>query len=122
MKTILVESKTKMEHKAVIKLQLVFYCYVNKLDVPDVLLDCVMLHIQNNYSDLSTLCKGVCEHGLFKSEQSARNAIVKLQKKGIFITEGKNKKKISVSPKINIVSKGNILLNYNILGIEPDKE
>jgi len=122
MKTVLVESKTRMEYKAVIKLQLVFYCYVNKIDVPDVLLECVLLHILNNYSDLSTLCKGVCEHGLFKSEQSARNAIVKLQKKNILITEGKNKKKITINPSINIISKGNILLNYNILGVEPDKE
>ena len=58
------------------------------------------------------------ELGIFKSPQSARNAIAKASKKDLITKIGKNKKKILLNPAINVQTKGSVLLDYKILGLE----
>jgi len=58
------------------------------------------------------------ELGIFKSPQSARNAITKASKKNLVIKDGNNKKKISINQDLNVQTTGPVLLDYKILGIE----
>lgn len=53
--------------------------------------------------------------------QNIRNKVISLQKRGIIVKTNKGKNKIMINPSYNIQSKGNVLLDYNILAIEPNK-
>ena len=53
---------------------------------------------------------------IFKSPQSARNAITKAEKKGLLSKSGNNKKTITINSNINIQTSGLVLLDYKILG------
>ena len=59
--------------------------------------------------------------GIFKSSQSARNAITKAEKKNLLLKKGHNKKTISLNPDINVQPNGLVLLDYKILGREPEE-
>jgi hypothetical protein len=50
--------------------------------------------------------------------QTVRNRLGALEKKGLVTKEGKGKKMIQLSSSIPMVSKGNVLLEYNFLYIE----
>ena len=71
-----------------------------------------------DYNELHVLCKRACELNIFKTPQSVRNSLNKLEKKGILIKKGKNKKKLTINPDIGLVTSGNVLLNYNFLAVE----
>jgi hypothetical protein len=53
--------------------------------------------------------------------QNVRNRIVKLEKRNIVSKSSTGRKTIVINPEIEIYSKGNILLDYNYLGIESIK-
>jgi hypothetical protein len=53
--------------------------------------------------------------------QNIRNRISKLEKRHIVTKSAINKKLIQITPAIDIHRKGNILLDYNILSLEPNK-
>jgi len=53
--------------------------------------------------------------------QNIRNRISKLEKRGIVVKSKENKKLIQITPTIDIHRKGNILLDYNFLSLEPGK-
>jgi hypothetical protein len=55
---------------------------------------------------------------IFKTPQSVRNSLNKMEKKGILVKSGKGKKKLVINPDIGLIKEGNILLNYNLLCIE----
>lgn len=50
--------------------------------------------------------------------QNVRNRIVKLEKRNIIIKTSSGKKVIEINPAFNIISKGNVLLDYNYLSVE----
>ena len=50
--------------------------------------------------------------------QNIRNRIVKLEKRNFIEKTKEGKKQIQINPIFNIISKGNILLDYNYLAIE----
>jgi hypothetical protein len=53
--------------------------------------------------------------------QNIRNRIVKLEKRNIISKSNTGRKTISLSSDINILSNGNILLDYNYLSVESIK-
>lgn len=50
--------------------------------------------------------------------QNVRNRIVKLEKRNIVVKTNAGRKVIEINPSYNIVSNGNILLDYNYLSVE----
>lgn len=53
--------------------------------------------------------------------QNVRNRIVKLEKRNLVQKTNEGRKQIQINPEYNIVSSGNILLDYNYLAVESDK-
>lgn len=51
--------------------------------------------------------------------QNVRNRIVKLQKRNIVVKN--DKKAIALNPDFKVVGKGNVLIDYNFLALEPSK-
>lgn len=113
-----VNKKVKMTQWEVIKFQLLTYCYLKGIQMSDADLECLTCLALHKEIDLPHLCSIVQGMGIFKSTQAARNSIRKVEIKGLVLKQGKNKKKIIINPDVNIVTTGNILLNYNFLGLE----
>tara|TARA_R100000541_G_scaffold370_11_gene3203 strand:+ start:12975 stop:13220 length:246 start_codon:yes stop_codon:yes gene_type:complete len=71
--------------------------------------------------ELTKFCLELVSKNIFKSAQSARNAITKAAKKDLLTKNGNNKKTISINTNINVQNKGLVLLDYKILGNESQK-
>ena len=71
--------------------------------------------------ELTKFCDFAVGKNIFKSSQSARNAITKAEKKNLLVKKGHNKKTISLNPDINVQSSGLVLLDYKILGRESEE-
>tara|TARA_R110000765_G_scaffold1096_2_gene2735 strand:- start:658 stop:1029 length:372 start_codon:yes stop_codon:yes gene_type:complete len=113
-----VEQKAKVTVNTTIEYQIVTYCFFNKIQISNADLKCLAELAKQKKIELTLFCNDVTEKGIFKSPQSARNAVSKASKKNLILKDGKNKKKISINPIINVQTDGNILLDYKILGIE----
>ena len=103
-----VVKKGVMTKWEIVKYQLLTYCFVKKIHISDAEMDClVFLVIEND--NLNVLCKKACELNIFKTPQSVRNSLNKLEKKKLIFKTGKNKKKLFLNKEIELVKNGNIL-------------
>ncbi len=112
-----IEKKIVMTTWEVIKYQIVTYCYISSIQVSEADLNCLTLLALEGEQELTSFCNKVNDKNIFSSSQSARNSIAKCEKKSLIIKEGKNKKKIKINPKIDLLSSGNILLNFKVLSL-----
>lgn len=113
-----VDKKIKIDKWGIVKYQFLTHCYLSNIMVSDSELDCLTHLAIQGEQELTLFCNNVYEKKIFSSPQSVRNCLTKLEKKGMIVKEGKNKKKISVNPVLNIHSKGNILLDFKFLNLE----
>jgi hypothetical protein len=81
-------------------------------------LDCLTELAKLGDHELTSFCKLVATKDIFKSPQSARNAVTKAEKKNLVKKIGNNRKSISISDAMNLQTEGTILLDYKFLGIE----
>ena len=95
-----VDLKLKVNLNNSIKYQILTFCFFERIIISN--------------SDLEFLA----ELKIFKSAQSARNAISKAEKKNLVIKKGSNKKTIVLNKTINVQKDGLVLLDYKILGSE----
>ena len=68
--------------------------------------------------ELTKFCIYLTDKNIFKSNQSARNAVTKAEKKGLIVKNGVNKKTIKLNSDMNVQVDGVVLLDYKILGRE----
>lgn len=111
----LVEKKVTMELTEIVKFQLISHCYINKIELTQSDIDCYVLLGVSGISDLSEFCIVATTKNIFKTSQTVRNSIAKGVDNNIILKNGGQRKKIFLSPALNIQTKGNILLNYNII-------
>jgi len=113
-----VDQKAKVDIDTTIQYQIVTYCFFNNVQISNADLRCLAELAKQGEVELTLFCNDVTDLGIFKSPQSARNAITKASKKNLVIKNGKNKKKIYLNKSMNVQTTGNVLLDYKILGIE----
>ncbi len=113
-----VDQKLKVDISQSVKYQILTYCFFNDIHINDSDLDLLAELSMHDNMQISEFCRLVTKMGIFKSEQSARNAINKAGKKNLLVKEGTNKKLIHVNKAMNIQSKGVVLLDIKILGSE----
>lgn len=116
-----VEEKAKVSIDDTIQYQILTYCFFRDVQISNSDLKCLAELAKAESVELTQFCKDVTDKGIFKSPQSARNAITKAEKKNLVIKNGVNKKKISINPVMNVQTKGFVLLDYKILGSETQK-
>ena len=68
--------------------------------------------------ELTSFCSKVAEKNIFKSPQSARNAITKAEKKNLLIKNGKNRKTIKLNDVLNVQVNGTVLLDFKFVSVE----
>lgn len=114
-----VSKKMKMGIEEVVKFQLLTYCHLNNISVSQADLNCLtFLAIEGANQELTSFCTKAHAMNIFSSVQSVRNCLTKAEKKGLVAKEGKNKKHIYIHPDIDVVTTGNILLDYKFLYVE----
>ena len=118
MKVFKVDKKVKIGKEKVIKYQLLTFCFLNDIQVSNSDLSFLTELARFNNHELTSFCKYISDKKIFKSPQSVRNAVTKAEKKNLIVKNGVNKKNIKVNPKIKVQTKGTILLDYKILGVE----
>jgi hypothetical protein len=115
-------NKVDLKHKVglhtSIKYQIVTYCFFNGITISKSDLEFLAVLARNPNIEISKFCNILTDLTIFKSSQSARNAISKAEKKLLIDKKGNNKKTIKLNKYINVQSKGLVLLDYKILGSE----
>tara|TARA_R110001606_G_scaffold165432_3_gene309897 strand:- start:429 stop:809 length:381 start_codon:yes stop_codon:yes gene_type:complete len=115
-------NKVDLKHKVglhtSIKYQIVTYCFFNGITISKSDLEFLAILARNPNIEISKFCNLLTDLTIFKSSQSARNAISKAEKKLLIDKKGNNKKTIKLNKYINVQSKGLVLLDYKILGSE----
>lgn len=113
-----IDKRVRLDKWDIVKFQLVTHCYLSRILVSDSELDCLTHLAIEGEQELTTFCNVIHDRQVFSSPQSARNCLTKLEKKGMIVKEGKNKKKITINPILNVHSTGNILLDYKFLSVD----
>ncbi len=113
-----IEKKMKMNISDSIKYQIITHCFLNKITISEADLCLLSILASVGEQELNTFCKEVYNKNIFQSTQTVRNAISKAETKNLIVKIGKNKKRITINPNINLHTKGNLLLEYKILAIE----
>ena len=102
--------------------QILTHCFFNKIQISTADLACLALLAELGEHELTDFCKLVCFKNIFKSPQSARNAITKAEKKDLIIKNGKNKKTISLNKDLKIEVDKLVFLDFKILGEDESQE
>jgi len=113
-----VDIKLQTNLDTTIKFQIMTYCFFADILISNSDLKFLMELAKKGKVELTIFCKSLVDKGIFKSPQSARNAITKAEKKQLLAKDGINKKTIIINKDINIQTEGLVLLDYKILGNE----
>ncbi len=116
-----VDKRIKSTIDTTIQYQILTYCFFNDIQISNSDLKCLSELAKNNDIEITKFCELATSKNIFKSCQSARNAITKATRKKLVIKVGKNKKTIKINDDINIQTDGVVLLDYKILGRETQK-
>ena len=119
-----VQKRVKINRWDIVKYQILTHCYLNKIILSNADLECLTLLSFNQPIELSNFCSDASsepEDSIFKSPQSVRNSLNKSEKNKLIIKDPNNKKLILLNPKLNIQTKGTILLDYKFLAYESKK-
>ena len=116
-----VRKKIRMALWDIIRFQITVHCHINKIQLSEQEIDCMSLLAAHGNTELTHFCTEAIKQGISGSTQSIRNALAKIEKKGLIVKTGKSKKRISINPNMNIQIKGNILLDYKVYTIDPSE-
>ena len=113
-----VDKRVKMSTWQIVKYQILTHCYLFDIPASEADLNCLTFLAMEGEQELTHFCNKAHDKKIFSSTQSVRNCLTKAEKKGLIKKEGKNKKKISINPTLNVYAIGNILLDYKFLSVE----
>tara|TARA_R110000796_G_scaffold72717_5_gene164065 strand:+ start:1123 stop:1494 length:372 start_codon:yes stop_codon:yes gene_type:complete len=113
-----VDLKLKIDIDSTIKYQIITFCFFRNIPINNSDLEFLSVLAKHPKMEISKFCILLKELHIFKSTQSARNAISKAAKKNLIVKRGHNKKTIVLNKIINVQKDGLVLLDYKILGSE----
>lgn len=114
----LVEKAIKMDLNEIIKFQIATHCHLNNITISNSDLNCMSLLGLLGEVDLSEFCVIVSNKKIFKTTQTVRNCLARMEKSELIIKDGPSKKRfIKLNPKLNIQVIGNIVLLYKVISI-----
>jgi hypothetical protein len=116
-----VEFKKQVTIKDTIAYQILSHCFFNNIHISNTDLKLLTHLAKQKGVELTKFCIYLTDSNIFKSNQSARNAITKAEKKGLIIKNGVNKKTINLNTDMNVQIEGFVLLDYKILGREAEE-
>ena len=119
----------------IVKFQIHLHCHLNSISISESDLESLTLLALNEEAELTAFCNAACiederdrdhtllyQREIFKTPQSVRNSINKLENMNLIQKKGKSKKKVSLDPSLQIQSKGNIFIEVKFLRKDESKE
>tara|TARA_R110002126_G_scaffold158322_4_gene305739 strand:- start:32911 stop:33324 length:414 start_codon:yes stop_codon:yes gene_type:complete len=119
----------------IVKFQINLHCHLNAVNISDSDLECLTLLAINGETELTSFCNAACnederdkdfvlkkEREIFKTPQSVRNSVTKLERMSLISKKGRSKKKVSVDPKMQVQVSGNIFIEVKYLRKNESKE
>jgi hypothetical protein len=113
-----IDKQGNLTKTSIIKLQLLFHCFLNKIFISEADIDCLTYLGECGEIYLIEFCENVTLQKIFKSTQTVRNSLAKAEKIGLLVKSGKSNKKISLNPNLKIQTSGNILVTYKFLHVD----
>jgi hypothetical protein len=113
-----VDKRVIMGRRDIIKFQLMTHCFAKKIILSNAETECLALLGYTGQQDLSEFCNLVVESEIFKTPQSVRNFVGRAEKQGFLYKSGTSRKRIELNSELNILTEGNILLNYKVVYVE----
>ena len=120
-KASLLEKTVRVDKQQIIKFQISTYCFFNNIQLSNNELDCLTLLAAYGQYELSEFCNISVDENIFKSPQTVRNFFTRTCSLGLTIKEGTTKKTIEIAPKLQVLIKGNIILNYKIIYVTKEQ-
>ena len=116
----LVNKQVQMNLAEIIKFQLITHCYIHLgvLGEAELTEFCNLMakkRIDDKLKTWKPSTDNPKERRPEASPQTIRNVLIKVEKEKLLFKEGKGRKKITLSPELNIQTTGNILLNYKLV-------
>ena len=111
--------KQDMSREQMIRFQILVYCHLQSIELTRDELKCLTHLGVLGISDLNYLCSDLVTTRIYTSSSSARNAVGRLESKGLVHKDGKNKKKVMLSPDMRVQCDGNIYVEIKCLYREP---
>lgn len=112
-----VEKKVRMDFWDCIKFQILTHCYLQKIAVSESDLECLTFLANEGELELTEFCNRVADAKIFSSPQTVRNAVNKAERKNLVVKDGKTKKRIMLNPSLQVITQGNILLDYKFVAL-----
>ena len=116
-----VDKRVKLDKRDVVKYQILTHCFLNNIQVSESDLRCLTELGLSEQEELTSFCNRVAELKVFKTPQSARNAINKAEKKKLLVKQGKGRKTIRLNDSLNIQVNGTVLLDFKFVAVEAEK-
>lgn len=133
-----VNKQVRMDLDDIIKYQIITHCYINRITLSDLDLDCLTSLGKMGESELTDFCSSMAEKRLEDklktwkptrpnerkpdpSPQTIRNVLIKVEKENLIVKAGKGRKRISLNPEMKIQTTDSILLNYKIIHAAPQE-
>lgn len=133
-----VNKQVRMDLDDIIKYQLITHCYINRILLSDLDLDCLTSLGKTGESELTDFCVYMAEKRLQHklkswkptksnermpdaSPQTIRNVLIKVEKENLIVKSGKGRKRISLNPNLKIQTSNSILLNYKIVHVAAEE-
>jgi len=116
-----VDKRVKLDKRDVVKYQILTHCFLNNIQVSESDLRCLTELGLSEQEELTSFCNRVAELKIFKTPQSARNAINKAEKKKLLVKQGKGRKTIRLNDSLNIQVNGTVLLDFKFVAVEAEK-
>jgi hypothetical protein len=112
-----VDKKVKSNRDKVIMYQILTYCFFKDIKVSGTELELLTEVSKHNGIEINDLCEQLSEKCIYRTKQSARNAITKVEKKTLIIKDGDiRKKRVWISEDIEVETHNAILLDMKVLG------
>jgi hypothetical protein len=111
----------KLSRRDIIRLQIMTHCELQGIILSPAELDCLTYLAEEGEVSLIDFCNQISDKEIFKNPQTVRNTLNKAEKHSLVIKSGKGKKTVTIDPKLQVQTKGNIMLNFNFFSLEPQK-
>lgn len=119
----------------IVSFQVNLHCHLNSVNISGSDIECLTLLAINGETELTAFCNAACqederdkdivakhEREIFKTPQSVRNSINKLERMSLIDKKGKSKKKVSINTDMQIQASGNIFIEVKYLRKDDSKE
>lgn len=119
-----VEKRVRMNHRDIIKFQLITESFINRIHITNSELECLALLGAYGESELADFCNSIVSENIFSNPQTARNFLNKAAKAKLVVkkqVQGTNRKKIQLNPGFNIQTQGTIVLDYKIAHVAQEQ-